>query len=137
MFLAALWSPLLCVMFHCAFVTFHYGVLGQVWYLIVSILDLSFLSKSLTLLEITTHLTGVGMDREHNPYNNLLQKDGHNISHEMNSWPHRWWTTTHLTGRPSSTSKVDYGMTPKRMVTTHLIGDRAHRILENNWSHSC
>ena len=51
---------LLYVMFHCAFVTFQYGVVGQVWYLIVSIPDLSFLSKSLTLLEITTQLTGVG-----------------------------------------------------------------------------
>ena len=35
---------LLYVMFHCAFVTFQYGVLGQMWYLIVSIPDLSFLS---------------------------------------------------------------------------------------------
>ena len=140
MFPAALWSPLLYVMFHCAFVTFHYGVLGQVWYLIVSIPNLSFLSKSLTLLEITSHLTGVwgggGRGGEHNPFNNLLQKDGHNISHKMNSWPHRW-TITHLTGRPSSTSKVDYDMTQKRMVTTHLIGNAAHRILGNNWSHTC
>ena len=31
---------LLCVMFPCVFVTFPYGVLGQVWYLIVSIPDL-------------------------------------------------------------------------------------------------
>ena len=31
---------LLCVMFFCVLVTFSYGVLGQVWYLIVSILDL-------------------------------------------------------------------------------------------------
>ena len=45
---------------HCAFVTFQYGVLGQVWYLIVSIPGLSFLSKYLTLLEIMTQLTGVG-----------------------------------------------------------------------------
>ena len=30
----------LCVMFPCVFVTFPYGVLGQVWYLIVSIPDL-------------------------------------------------------------------------------------------------
>ena len=74
-----------CDVCFCAFVTFHYGVLGQVWYLIVSILDLSFLSKSLTLLEITTDLTGAGVNREHTPYNNLLQKDGHNISHKMNS----------------------------------------------------
>ena len=28
------------VMFSCVFVTFPYGVLGQVWYLIVSILDI-------------------------------------------------------------------------------------------------
>ena len=31
---------LMCVMFPCAFVTFHYGVSGQVWKLIVSISDL-------------------------------------------------------------------------------------------------
>ena len=31
---------LLCVMFSCVFVTFPYGVLGQVWYLIVSILSI-------------------------------------------------------------------------------------------------
>ena len=93
-------------MFHCAFVTFPYGVLGQVWYLFVSIPDLSFLSKSLALLEITTQLTGVRVEREHNPYNNLLQEDGHNTSHKKNSLPHRW-TTIYLTGRPSSTLKVE------------------------------
>ena len=31
------------VMFSCVFVTFPYGVLGQVWYLIVSILDICLL----------------------------------------------------------------------------------------------
>ena len=30
----------LCVMFHCVFVTFPYGVSGTAWYLIVSIADL-------------------------------------------------------------------------------------------------
>ena len=35
---------LLYAMFHCAFVTFPYGVLGQVWYLIASIPDLFFFS---------------------------------------------------------------------------------------------
>ena len=35
---------LLCVMFYCDFVTFPRGVLGQVWYLIVSIPDLCPLS---------------------------------------------------------------------------------------------
>ena len=125
---------LLYVMFHCNFVTFQYGVLGQVWSLIVSIPDLSFLSEISYLLEITIQLTGAGVEHEHNPHNNLLQEGGHNISHKMNSWPHRW-TTRHLTGRPSST-KVDYDMIPKRMVTTHLIWDTAHRILGNDWSHT-
>ena len=54
----SLWSPagvglggvgddflaLLCVMFSCVFVTFPYGILGQVWYLIVSIPDRFLLS---------------------------------------------------------------------------------------------
>ena len=35
---------LLCVTFYCVFVTFPCGVLGQVWYLIVSISDLCLLS---------------------------------------------------------------------------------------------
>ena len=35
---------LLCVIFSCALVTFPYGVLGQVLYLIVSIPDLCILS---------------------------------------------------------------------------------------------
>ena len=33
----------LCVMFPCVFVTFQYGVLGQVWYLVVSIPELCLL----------------------------------------------------------------------------------------------
>ena len=52
LFIAALWSPagkwltywLLFVMFNCYFVTFPYGTMGQVWYLIVSIPDLCHLS---------------------------------------------------------------------------------------------
>ena len=52
LFIAALWSSagkgltswLFFVMFNCAFVTFQYGILGQVWYLIVSIPDLCRLS---------------------------------------------------------------------------------------------
>ena len=48
LFIAALWSPagkgptswFLLVMFNCVFVTFPCGILGQVWYLIVSIPDL-------------------------------------------------------------------------------------------------
>ena len=35
---------LLYVIFHCGFVTFSCGVLGQVWYLIVSIADLCLLT---------------------------------------------------------------------------------------------
>ena len=52
LFIAALWSPagkgmtswLLLVMFNCIFVTFPRGILGQVWYLIVSFPDLCRLS---------------------------------------------------------------------------------------------
>ena len=38
-------SWLLFVMFNCVFVTFLCGILGQVWYIIVSILDLCRLSS--------------------------------------------------------------------------------------------
>ena len=52
LFITALWSPagkrltswLLFVMFNCVFVTIPCGILGQVWYLIVSIPDLCHLS---------------------------------------------------------------------------------------------
>ena len=52
LFIAALWSPagkgltswLLFVMFNYVFVTFPCGILGQMWYLIVSIPDLCCLS---------------------------------------------------------------------------------------------
>ena len=52
LFIAALWSPvgkgltslLLFVMLNYVFVTFPCGILGQVWYLIVSIPDLFRLS---------------------------------------------------------------------------------------------
>ena len=52
LFVAALWSPagkgltfwLWFVMFNCGFVTFPCGILGQVWYLIVTIPDLCKLS---------------------------------------------------------------------------------------------
>ena len=43
---------LLCVMFYCVFVTFPCGVLGQVWYLIVSIPDLCLLPFSKRLYSI-------------------------------------------------------------------------------------
>ena len=52
LFIAVLWLPagkwltswLSFVMFYCGFVIFPYGILGQVWYLIVSIPDLCRLS---------------------------------------------------------------------------------------------
>ena len=51
LFTAALWSPackgltawLLFVMFNCVIANFSCGILGQVWYLIVSIPDLCHL----------------------------------------------------------------------------------------------
>ena len=53
LFIAALWSPegegltpwLLFVLFSCDFVTLPFGILGQVWYLIVSIPDPCCLSN--------------------------------------------------------------------------------------------
>ena len=63
LFIAALWSPagkwltswLLFVMFNCVYVTFPCGILGLVWYLIVSIPDLSaFLTLSSVCLFIAT-----------------------------------------------------------------------------------
>ena len=52
LFIAALWSPpgkgltycLSFMMLKCAFVTFPCGILGQVWYLVVSIPDLCHFS---------------------------------------------------------------------------------------------
>ena len=52
LFIAVLWSPagkgltswLLFVMLNCVFVTFPSGILGQVWYLIVSIPEFCHLS---------------------------------------------------------------------------------------------
>ena len=59
LFIAALWSPagkgltswLLFVKFNCVFVTLPCGILGQVWYLIVSIPDLCCLSYSVCYLK--------------------------------------------------------------------------------------
>ena len=42
---------LLYMMFSCVFVTFPYGVLGQVWYMIVSILIFAFFLTLKTLLQ--------------------------------------------------------------------------------------
>ena len=61
LFIAALWSPvgkgltswLLFVMFHCVFVTFPCGILGQVWYLIVSIPDFCRLSYFSITVEVS------------------------------------------------------------------------------------
>ena len=52
LFIATVWSPagkgltslLLFVMFNCVFITFPCGILGQVWYLIVSFPDLGRIS---------------------------------------------------------------------------------------------
>ena len=47
---------LLFVMFSCVFVTFPYGVLGQVWYLIVSIPDFLLLPCSYSAREVFVHI---------------------------------------------------------------------------------
>ena len=70
LFIAALWSPagkgltswlLLVMFFFCIFVTFPCGILGQVWYLIVSFPDLCHLSYSynLSFTEINNKNTAV------------------------------------------------------------------------------
>ena len=59
LFIAVLWSPvwkgltswLLLVMFICIFVPFLFGILGHVWYLIVSFPGLSLLSYFMYKLE--------------------------------------------------------------------------------------
>ena len=45
---------LLCEMFSCVFVTFSYGVWGQVWYLIVSIPDICLLPYFDNIASVTT-----------------------------------------------------------------------------------
>ena len=60
LFIVALWSTagkgltswLLFVMFNCVFVTFPCGILGQVWYLIISNPDLCRLSYFLVIVSI-------------------------------------------------------------------------------------
>ena len=63
LFIAVLWSPagkrltswLSLGMFSCVFVTFPCGILGQVWYLVVSIPDichLSYFNKQMNLLNL-------------------------------------------------------------------------------------
>ena len=66
--IAALWSPagkgltswLSFVMLNCVFVTFPCGILGQVWYLIVSIPDLC----SLSYFQLMSFLVLKGRGRE-------------------------------------------------------------------------
>ena len=66
LFIAALWSPagkgltswLFFVSFNYVFVTFPCGILGQVWYLIVSIPDLCRLSFFADLAESVFISTG-------------------------------------------------------------------------------
>ena len=63
---------LLCVMFSCVFVTFPCGVLGQVWYLIVSISDLCLLSyfQAFTYIyyNILTHIDWLILSVTHQPF---------------------------------------------------------------------
>ena len=66
LFIAALWSPegkgltswLLFMMFIVIFVTFPFGILGQVWYLIVSIPDLCCLSYFVLMLKLRINSYG-------------------------------------------------------------------------------
>ena len=61
LFICALWSPngkgltswLSFVVSNCEFVTFSIGILGQVWYLIVSIPDLCTLTYFENMVKVT------------------------------------------------------------------------------------
>ena len=63
LFICALWPPagkgltswLLIVMFKCVFVIFLCGILGQVWYLIVSIPDLCNISYFKNIFQDATY----------------------------------------------------------------------------------
>ena len=78
LFIAALWSLagkgltywLSFVMLNYVFVTFPYGILGQVWYLIVSIPDLCCLSYFLTTTFFLYFLTIFGYSRQLRPFMN-------------------------------------------------------------------
>ena len=67
LFIAALWSPagkgltswLSFVMFYCAFVTFPCGILGQVWYLILSIPDPCHISNFLFASATSPYQNGI------------------------------------------------------------------------------
>ena len=76
LFIAALWSTagivmtswLLFVMFNYVFVTFPCGILGQVWYLILSIPDLCLLSYFDLVFFLTLEIRNTTM------FNNQFQK---------------------------------------------------------------
>ena len=63
LFICALWSPagkgltswLSFVVSNCEFVTFQFGILGQAWFLIVSIPDFCTLLTLLPLLSLCLH----------------------------------------------------------------------------------
>ena len=71
--IVAMWSPagkrltsrFLFVMFICVFVTFPCGILGKVWYLIVSIPDLCRLSYSVRLLLLLQSENKLNVTSEH------------------------------------------------------------------------
>ena len=81
MFVAALWLPagkgltswLSCVVFSCVFVTFPCAVLGQVWYLIVSITDLCLLPYCYYFSQISQQLHTSRHCRLYHPFNPARQ----------------------------------------------------------------
>ena len=105
LFIAALWSPvgegltswLSFVMFNCVFVTFPCGILGQVWYLIVSIPDLChpyyFKTAKNIFLRTKTDDDRISFVKMRTKYNHIKRKakskfkgcEGKKIS----TWPNR------------------------------------------------
>ena len=77
-FIAALWSLagkgltywLSFVMFNCVFVTFPCGILGEVWFLVVSIPDLCCISYFFNYDIFLYFLTTFGYSRQFRPFMN-------------------------------------------------------------------
>ena len=113
--ICALWAPagkwqtfwLSLLVYNCEFVTFNFGILGQVWYLIVSIPDLCTLtffdSVIVKLEEVRDTLKSLPVDKAVGPdlINNRLLKelaqplalplsDLFNVSLSSGSVPHIW-----------------------------------------------
>ena len=66
-------------MFHCVFVTFLYGFLGQVWYLVVSIPDLCLLTHFNALHSDGSYIDTISMDLSILYFKGMMVKISRNV----------------------------------------------------------